>query len=105
MMKEIILKKLIRDHRGINNAIKRKNLLQYCKVYDPTLTDRELRKLVKEIPLICTCEKGYFIAQRDWEVKYSIQYLKKKIYPLWEDIRKIEKAYSKILGNHQQELF
>jgi len=32
-MKEIILKKLLRDHRGINNAIKRRDLLEYCRQY------------------------------------------------------------------------
>ena len=105
MMKEIILKKLLRDHRGINNAIKRKNLLQYCKVYDPALTDRELRRIVKEIPLICTCERGYFIAQKAWEVEHSIEYLKKKIFPLWENIRNLEESYSDILSSPQKELF
>jgi len=104
-MKEIILKKLLRDHRGIDNAIKRKDLLQYCWQFDPNLTDRELRRIVKEIPLICTCEKGYFIAQKAWEVKHSIEYLKKKIFPLWEVIRNLEKAYSDVLSNPQQELF
>ena len=101
---EIILSKLEREHRGINNAMRREDLLQYLWRYDPGMTDRIMRKLVKLNSRICSCEKGYYIAKHKHESDYSINYLKKKIFPLWDDIKRIQDAYPEFYEQGQLEL-
>ena len=104
-LSEIILSKLRQQHEGKENAIKRKELLTYCQYFEPDLTDRKLRKLIKTIPIICTSERGYFIAISKEESDYSIEYLRKKIYPLWEDIKNIQLAYPEFYQDEQLRLF
>ena len=103
-LKQIILSKLRREHRGIENAIIRQELLSYCQYYDFGITDRELRKIVKTIPQVCNCEKGYFIPKNLDEVRYAVEYLKKKIFPLWDDIKRIQEAYPEYFKEEQLEL-
>lgn len=102
---EIVLEKIKTFHKGKENAIKRKDLLAFCQLYDSEITDRELRKTVKTIPIICTFERGYFVATSKEESDYSIEYLKKKIFPLWEDIKNIQLAYPQYYQDEQLELF
>lgn len=104
-LSEIILVKIKKDHRGKENSCKRRYLLSYAHYFEPDLTDRKLRKLVKRIPKICTFERGYFIATSKEESDYSIEYLKKKIYPLWEDVKNIQLAYPEFYQDEQLRLF
>jgi len=104
-LSELILEKIKQDHQGKENSCKRRYLLNYAHYFDPDLTDRKLRKIIKTIPVICTCERGYFIAISKEESDYSIEYLKKKIYPLWEDVKNIQLAYPQYYQDEQMELF
>ena len=101
---ETILSKLEREHRGINNAMRREDLLQYLWRYDSGMTDRIMRKLVKSIPSICSCERGYYLPKNRYEADYAIAYLKKKIFPLWDDIKRIQDAYPEFYEHGQLEL-
>ncbi len=103
---ELILTKLKAGHRGQANAIKRYKLLVFCQAYEPELTDRKMRMLVKQIPRVCSCEDGYFIdAKSRSETDHSIEYLKKKIFPLWDDIKRIQQAYPEYYSSEQMRLF
>jgi len=106
-LSDIILNKIKRDHQGKENAIKRKDLLIYCKHFESEMMDRKMRILVKTLTRqgICPCEGGYFYANLKEESDYSIEYLKKKIFPLWEDIKQIQEAYPQFYKNEQLELF
>lgn len=102
----LIAQEIETNHRGKENAIKRKDLLTYVHAYgDPEMTDRELRRTIKTIPIICTFERGYFVATSKEESDYSIEYLKKKIFPLWENIKNIQLAYPQYYQDEQMELF
>ena len=104
---EIILDIIQKDHRGRENAIRREDLLRHIqhKSRDYTLTDRRMREIVKSIPQICSCEKGYYLAGNKSDSDYAIEYLKKKIFPLWDDIKQIQEAYPEYYKGEQLELF
>jgi len=93
---------------GIENAIIRKRLLGYMKNWDSEITDRELRREIEAILEICSCERGYFYPKNKEEIDYSIEYLKKKIFPLWKKIHNKKMAYSQFYPDYdekQGELF
>jgi len=113
---EIVLDKIARKHRGKERAIKREDLLRYLWNHpdgDPGLTDREMRAIVKSIEkpgiegsqAILSCERGYYMPKDQHERDYAIQYLEKKAIPLFEDIKRIRKAYPDFLCGEQMELF
>ena len=56
---EIILEKLKKDHRGKENAIKRGDLLEYIHWAVGKVTDRELRNIYCQLPVISS-EDGIF---------------------------------------------
>jgi hypothetical protein len=96
---------LLSERLGIDNAIPRRALLNFCQDFDPEIDDREMRRIVKTIPKVCTCENGYYIAKDKSEVEHSIQYLKKKIFPLWLDIKRLMEAYPEYFKGEQLNLF
>ena len=93
-------------HLGMAKAIKREKLLMYLQGIGYTdLDDRELRRTVKKLKLVCCGPEGYFVPVNKEECDYSINYLKKKIFPLWEDIVNIRKSYPQYYHGEQLELF
>jgi hypothetical protein len=102
---DLILNLLTRHHIGIDSAIPRRALLNFCQDLDPDIDDREMRRIVKTIPKVCTCENGYYIARDKSEVEHSIRYLKKKIFPLWADINRLMKDYPEFFQGEQMSLF
>lgn len=96
-LEQIILSKLRREHRGIENAIIRQELLSYCRYYDFGLTDRELRRIVEGLASegVCPSERGYYIARNIFEAKLAKEYLEKKAKPLFKRARKIYDYYEK----------
>jgi len=100
----LILSHIGGHHRGMENAIKRRDLLRMCRSIEPEITDREMRKIVEGIPRVCTCERGYYVAVKPDEVKHSSRYLRKKAYPLFDRANRIEGAYPEFF-NGQMELF
>ena len=112
-LSEDIFKKITKDHKGKERAIKREDLLRYLEKYDYSLTDREMRAVVKSIErpgikgsqAILSCELGYYIPRTRDERDYAIQYLEKKAVPLFEDIKRIKKAYPDYVSGRQMELF
>ena len=106
-LKQAIQNKILLNHAGPENAIKRCVLLDYCRLFDDTITDRKMRIIVKstENPKILSCENGYFVPreeEKEGDAKRAITYLKKKAFPIFEDIQKIRAEY---LGSSQMELF
>jgi len=57
-------------------------------------------------PEICSCEGGYYYDGGKADVDYSIEYLKKKAYPLFKKIRSRKRAYPQYYPDpDQMELF
>ena len=103
----LILKKLREEHMGRSFAIKREHLLSWLQGQGATIDDRAMRAVVKTMPIICSCESGYFVAHPTNgydDVEYSIQYLKKKAMPLLVDIRRKKQAYPQFYTGEQLEL-
>lgn len=100
-LSSLILHKLEREHVGMSQAIQRRELLAWLRGQGVVTTDRKLRYAVKDLGVVCMCERGYFLAANSDEARASIEYLKRKIFPMWEDIQNIEKSY---LGTSQMEL-
>ena len=107
MNPEFYIEIIMRDHRGKENAIARERLRKILLyVYNINLTDRMLRRIVKTMPEICSCEHGYYLADNQSDYDDAIEYFKKKIYPLWTDIKNLQTAYPEYSkGDEQLNLF
>ncbi len=101
-LSEIILTKLKYHHAGKEEAITRKKLLDYCHWYNGALTDRQLRNIYSQLPVVA-CNKGIFWPIRTSEVEEFREYLKKKAIPLFERWKKVAEVHLSKTG--QMELF
>jgi hypothetical protein len=102
----LILHTLSTYHRGKARAITREALRDYLRQVGHEMGDRDLREIVKGLKVVCMCNHGYFIAETKVEADESIAYLRKKIFPLWQDIENIIGAYPEFYpGGKQMELF
>ena len=103
-LSDIILSKLGR-HVGREQAIKRRDLLQYLHDLGHEITDREMRAIIEQVPLICSGSGGYYLAKTAEDYRQAITYIQKKIYPLFEKIKRKEQAYPEFSKPGQMELF
>jgi len=103
---EIILDEIKRFHRGKENAIKREALLRFCRVFEPDLTDREMRDMYSQLP-VCVCNKGIFWPIRPIEIKEFEIYMRKKALPHFNRAKMVIKYHKKLLSPKfiQWELF
>lgn len=102
---DFILQVLRTHHRGKSRAITREALREYLRQVGYGLSDRDLREAVKNLGQVCMCNRGYFIAENKAEADESIAYLRKKIFPLWQDIENIKRGYPQFYSGEQMELF
>ena len=65
------------DHRGEENAIKRKRLHEFIKLFDSDVTDRLMRKLYERVDK-CWCRDGLYYPKRE-EIQAEIVKLDKTI--------------------------
>ncbi len=92
-LSEIILEKIKKHHRGKENAIKRKDLLTIINfVYDGELTDRELRNIYCQLPVISS-EVGIFWPIRSKELDEFEAYCRKKALPLFIRVKMVMKEH------------
>lgn len=103
---DLILVKLKAGHRGRENAVKRDILLNFCRAFEPSLTDRELRKIYSELP-VCSCNEGIFWPIRHEEIDEFEAYLKGKAKPLFDRFRMVAARHRNLLSEKftQWELF
>ena len=92
--------RILDDHRGPDRALRRKNLLIMLRMRWATTTDREMRRQAAATGYICKCERGYYLprkpagsAAEKQDVDYCVEYLKKKIFPIWEFIQLLRSKY------------
>ena len=107
-LSEIILTRIKRDHRGKENAIKRKVLL-FRVLWDgscPGLTDRELRNIYCQLPVISS-EAGIFWPIRKEELDEFEEYCRKKALPLFMRVKMVMEEHKDLrTGEYvQKELF
>ena len=96
-LSNIILSKIKRDHCGKERAITRRELLDYCRVYDSALTDRELRNIYSRLPVISS-NNGIFWPIRESELDEFEQYCRKKALPLFIRFKMVAKEHKKLLS-------
>lgn len=101
-LKVKLLNHLTTYHRGMKRAITRERLLGYLQGIGYEIDDRGLRKAVKDLKCIAACSTGYFIPIARYEADHYIDYLKAKIFPLWEDIKNIRQAYPEFYNKDEQ---
>ena len=88
-LSKIILEKIKTFHQGKENAIKRKKLLSWCQYWhEPNLTDRELRNIYCQLPVISS-EAGIFWPIRQSELDEFEAYCKKKALPLFIRVKMV----------------
>lgn len=104
-LKDLIVDLINARHRGRENAIRRRKLLLYCRQFDPELTDRELRRIVEDLPQICTGSKGYFMPESYEEVEDTVEYLRKKALAMLRRAKKIRLYYRALSDSGQMRLF
>ena len=105
----LILRKLREEHVGRDKSIKRKDLLTWLweGVMIDKLTesaDREMRAIIETMPVICSCESGYYIAEDYEGVKYALDYISKKAMPLLVKMRRKKEAYPEYFKGNQGDL-
>lgn len=104
----IAREKLIREFKGKSNAKHRSFLLQYLRMFDPSITDREVRRLYNEILPIGWCERGIYVIDDLQEIDKMIE-IRRKVIRSHEKYIENLIAYRKFLldtkGGHQMRLF
>ena len=104
-LSEIILEKIEKHHRGKENAIKRKTLLGGINcVYGLELTDRELRNIYCQLPVISS-EAGIFWPIRKEELDEFEEYCRKKALPLFIRVKMVMEEHGYLRTGIQKELF
>jgi len=103
MIDRFILSHIQRHHRGREQAIKREDLLKYARMFDPKLTDRELRNIYSRLS-VCTCEEGVFWPIRSEEIEGFKFYLLKKANPMIERFRMVAQAHPHLIKNGSEQL-
>jgi len=101
----IIIVRLYR-HKGWQRALHRKDLLETLQVFDSEMTDRGMRKIKETTPGVLSCHKGYYLAREGWQGKEdtdrAMKYLENKAYPLWAQVRKIEREHPQYYQQGEQ---
>ena len=104
-LSEIILEKIKNHCRGKENAVKRKELLATINfVYDIGLTDRELRNIYCQLPVISS-EAGIFWPIRQSELGEFEAYCRKKALPLFTRVKMVMEKHKHLRAEIQKELF
>ena len=100
---EIILEKIKKHYQGKENAIKRKDLLDVINfVYDIGLTDRELRNIYCQLPVV-SCNAGIFWPIRPSELDEFEQYCRKKALPLFIRVKMVMEEHKDLrVGKYVQ---
>ncbi len=103
---EIILKKIAKDHRGKERAIKRRDLWYYAKLFDPDITDRKLRDIYSKLP-VCVYEGGIFYPIRTQELEEFKEYLMAKAIPCFTRYKRVARAHPHLVSDDsiQMDLF
>ena len=95
-LSEIILEKIKADHQGKENSCKRRYLLSYARYFDPDLTDRQLRNIYCQLPVI-SCNDGIFWPIRKEELGGFKSYLKSKAIPLFNRYKMVAKEHRNLM--------
>ncbi len=104
-LSEIILEKIKTLHKGKEQAIKRKKLLSWCQYWhEPSLTDRELRNIYCQLPVISS-EAGIFWPIRKEELDEFEEYCRKKALPLFIRVKMVMEKHEHLRAGIQKELF
>ena len=91
------------NHRGKDNAIKRERLLAFCRIFEPDISDREMRRLYSELPVIADESGTYWPLTKD-EVEDYKQYLRKKALPLFARWNRVAKFHPRLTSKHFQQM-
>lgn len=102
----IILEKIKKVHQGKENSIKRRDLLIFAHLYNPDLTDRELRNIYCQLPVISS-EVGIFWPIRQSELDEFEAYCRKKALPLFNRVKMVMEKHKNLRAGEyvQKELW
>ena len=106
---QYVMLKTLAEHRGYKEALPRKEVLKALREHGKWIDDRWMRKIKEQTPGVLACLQGYYLAREDEDggkedCEYSIKFFKKKIFPLWGQVEKIEKEHPEFYKRGQMEL-
>ena len=90
-------------HRGKENAITRKDLLNFARFHEPLIEDRELRKIYSELIPAVSSQTGIYWPVTEEELLDFKAYLKKKAISIFNRWQRVAVAHPE-LGD-QRNLF
>ena len=93
---ELILRKIESEHRGKEKAIKRKKLLEFARLFNIELKDRDLRKIYVLLPIV-SCNVGIFWPIRKEEMEEFKSYLKSKAIPLFNRYKMVAEKHRDLM--------
>ena len=91
-------------HAGKENAVKRKDLLEFARGYDSEISDRELRNIYCGLE-VCSCNAGIFYPIRASEIREFKFYLLKKVRPMRDRWEMVAMKHQSLMALDQMELF
>lgn len=103
-LSDFILSILRAHHRGRANAITREDLLNYLHSLGYGLSDRDLREIYAELPIVSS-SRGLFWPESRAELEEYRLYLKAKAIPLFERWQRVAQAHPELIDAQQGELF
>jgi len=101
---DFILHTLRTHHQGKSRAITREDLLSYLHSLGYGLSDRDLREIYAELPIVSSSQ-GLFWPETAAELQEYRQYLKAKAIPLFERWQRVAQAHPELIDATQGELF
>jgi hypothetical protein len=73
--------RVLQAHRGRQNAMPRRDLWARLTLFNPRLSDRDLREIYSRLP-VCSCPEGLFIPATADEVREFKEYIRKSWGPI-----------------------
>jgi len=106
---QYVMLKTLTEHRGYDEALPRKEVLKALREHGEWIDDRQMRKIKEQTPGVLACLNGYYLAREDEDAgledcEYSIEFFRKKIFPLWKQVEKIKKEHPEFYKYGQMEL-
>ena len=99
-LSRLILHKLRAEHVGKDRAITRADLLNYVRGLGHDVSDRELRAVYVELPIV-TDSRGIYYPCTATEVQAFYEYLQKRVKAIMARAARVRRAHAGLFEDRQ----